>query len=128
METSKFKSLFPMLRTSDSLDKKLLDFFWRESEDPSSKNYDLITGETQWVLEMPLPGLKKEDVNISLVRSRVLKIESEKKSKWFGSKKMEFLLSEDADLELIDAEMNEGILTIKIPKRKTSIEKTIKIK
>lgn len=127
MNTTEFKSLFPMMKTTDLLNDKLLDYFWLENN-KSSKGYDMTQSEDRWSLEIPFPGFEKDQIEITLSESGKMIIESEKQNKWTGTKKLEFKLSEFADVSSISAEMENGVLKIVVPKRKTTEKKTIKIK
>jgi HSP20 family protein len=127
MNTAEFKSLFPMLKTTDTLNEKLLDHFWLEG-DRIAKSYDVTQDENSWSVEISFPGFEKDQIDITVSESGKMIIESEKRNKWTASKKFEFKLSESADLNSVQAEMKNGILKIMVPKRKTMERKTIKIK
>ncbi len=90
-----------------------------------------------YYIEVDLPGVKKEDINID-VKDNVLtisgerKIEEERKEDDFyrvesvyGTFERSFTLPEDVDVDKIEAEAKDGVLTVKIPKAQ-SVEKTPK--
>ncbi len=81
-----------------------------------------------YYIEVDLPGVKKEDVSIS-VNDNVLtisgerKLEEERKDEEFyriesvyGSFERSFTLPEDVDADKIEAEFKDGVLTVRIPK------------
>lgn len=76
-----------------------------------------------------LPGVKSEDVKID-VENNVLTLRGERKlerdekkdnyhrvERWYGSFARQFLLPRTVDAEKIDAELKEGVLTVRLPKR-----------
>lgn len=89
-----------------------------------------------------LPGVKEEDISISLYHD-MLTIKGEKKSKKeekdehhymtersFGSFTRSLRLPYDAEANKVEAEFDNGILTLRIPRPKShaAAEKNIKIK
>ena len=86
---------------------------------------NIITKENGWDIEISLPGYSKEEVNISLANNRLTVSGKKEKStekfnrrewnnEWF---ERSFNLGENADSEKISAEMNHGILTIRVAKK-----------
>nr|AGL45960.1 small heat shock protein 17.9CI [Dorcoceras hygrometricum] len=81
------------------------------------------------VFKADLPGLKKEEVKVEVEEGRVLQIRGERSSekeekndKWHrverssGKFLRRFRLSENAKLEEIKAAMENGVLTVTVPK------------
>lgn len=97
-------------------------------------------GEFAYHIELDLPGVKKEDVNVQ-VKDGVLVISGERKVKEevkeedyykvessFGSFSRSFRLPEEADIESIHAESEDGVLEVVVPKLDSSkVEKVKKI-
>ena len=97
--------------------------------------------EKRYYIEIDLPGVKKEDINIDL-NDRVLTISGERKFKEkvkkenyykietsFGKFERSFSLPEDADIDNIEAKTENGVLDIFIPKiKKETPKKKIEIK
>jgi HSP20 family protein len=90
-----------------------------------------------YYLEVDLPGVKKEDIHID-VEDNALRISGERKlqeerrdeefyrvESVYGKFERLFSLPEDVDASKIEAEMEDGVLQIKIPK-KQAIEKAPK--
>ncbi len=90
-----------------------------------------------YYIEVDLPGVKKEDINID-VNENVLTISGERKledsrandefyrvESVYGKFERSFSLPEDVDEDKIEAEAKNGVLIVKIPKAQT-IEKTPK--
>lgn len=103
----------------------------------SSLKYDVINDDKNYLLELSLPGFKKEDVNIN-VENDVLTIKGERKKNdklnyqyngtFFGEFEKSFDLPEDILNDKIEASFNNGILSISIPKNeKARVSKMIKI-
>jgi len=101
---------------------------------------DIEEKDTEYVVTVELPGVKKDDVKISL-KDNVLTISGEKKrvkkinkknfyqcERVFCSFERSFRLPELVDHEKIEAEFKDGILTIVVPKSPESKPKSIEIK
>ena len=97
-------------------------------------------GEFAYHVEVDLPGIKKEDINISVEENKLI-ISGERKVKEeikeenyykvessFGSFSRSFSLPEEADIENIHAESQDGVLEVIVPKlEKASVDKVKKI-
>ena len=93
-----------------------------------------------YYLEIDLPGVKKENIDIS-VNDGVLTISGERKlekkeekenyvkiESFFGRFERSFKLPPDADLDNIEAKYEDGVLKIFIPKKQKPAGKKIEIK
>lgn len=89
---------------------------------------DIQDNDTEYTIEAELPGVKKEDVEITLNDGRlnlsVKKEEvSENKNKKYIHRERKYaqmsrsILLADADDEGIKAKLEEGVLTIQVPKK-----------
>ncbi len=94
-------------------------------------------GDDAYYIEVDLPGVKKDDININ-VDDNTLTISGERKIKEehkednfykvesvYGKFERSFSLPEDVDTDKIEAEHKNGVLEIKIPKV-AKVEKTPK--
>lgn len=101
---------------------------------------DIEEKDKEFEISVELPGIKKDDVKIS-VKDNVLSISGEKKQekkvdkenyhrieRTFGKFQRSFTLPDYVDVENIDAEYKDGILNITIPKLKESISKQVEVK
>jgi HSP20 family protein len=100
--------------------------------------YDVIENDKEYLLEIPLAGIKKEDIKVN-VEKQMLNISAERienneinynrKETFFGKYEKSFKLPEDVDKENITANSVDGILKIIIPKleQKTNNIKVIDI-
>jgi HSP20 family protein len=87
--------------------------------------HDIIENEKEYIVEAMLAGIKKEDVLVD-VNERRLSIEAERKEvkdlkynrkeSFTGKYKRSFILPDDADSDNITANMEDGVLTVVIPK------------
>ena len=97
--------------------------------------------EKEYTVELAAPGLKKEDFNVNIDRDGNLHIRMEskdehkdedKKSHYlrreFSYSKYEqtLLLPDDVDKDRIEAKVNDGVLTVNLPKVEKLPEKTMK--
>jgi len=112
----------------------------------SSHQYDFTPsintreGEHAYHIELDLPGIKKEDVSVS-VEENVLVVSGERKVKdeikkenyykvesSFGEFSRSFSLPEEADIENIHAESIDGVLEVTVPKlESTKVDKIKKV-
>ncbi len=96
-------------------------------------------GEYAYHIELDLPGIKKEDIDIS-TEDNVLTISGERKIKdevkeedyykvesRYGKFSRSFTLPEDIDVENIHAESADGVLEVIIPKKEDEAKKPRKI-
>ncbi len=100
---------------------------------------NIYNNNDEYVVVAKLPGVKKEDVSITL-KDNSLKISGEKKDdkkekengylneRYSGKFERNFLLNEKVDSNKIDAEMKNGLLMIKLPKSPEVKPKSITIK
>ena len=117
----------------DDFSNMLDDFFtgsWpiRRSLAGDTFKIDIQDNDKEYTIEAELPGVKKEDVEITLNDGRlnisVKKEEvSENKSKKYIHRERKYaqmsrsILLADADDEGIKAKLEEGVLTIQVPKK-----------
>lgn len=107
---------------------KLFDEFFDETHDITSRKcpaHDVIENDDEYILEMELAGVKKDDISME-TEDGVLTIETERKrdetlkytrKEMYGGKyKRSFILPDNVSTEEIKASMSDGILTVIIPK------------
>jgi HSP20 family protein len=101
---------------------------------------DITEDEKEFVVKAELPGLKREEVSVT-VQDGVLsitgerKVEKEEKNKKYhrversyGSFVRSFTLPETADASKVNAEFKDGVLNVKLAKSPKAQPKTIEIK
>ena len=101
---------------------------------------DVTESEKDYTISFELPGVKKNDVKVS-VENGLLFVEGDKKyvgeekstDSWrrerrYGSFKKSFRLGDGVDQRKIRAEFKDGILEINVTKSKESLKKEIEIK
>ena len=90
---------------------------------------DLVETDEHFVLKADLPGLTEDDVNIE-VEENVLTISGERKQenvqegerffaveRGYGSFSRSFSLPDGTDAEHVSAEVRDGVLTLRVPKK-----------
>ena len=107
-----------------------------------SPRIDISEKENQVIVTAEIPGVKKEDLKLTL-QDNILTIEGEKKNeivvdekkyyreeRRFGSFKRTFTIPFEVETEKVNADFNNGVLTIKLDKVQLQVpeEKVIKIK
>jgi len=108
--------------------------------DDFSPTINTREGEYAYHIEVDLPGVKKEDINIQ-VEDNILVVSGERKVKKemkeenyykiessFGSFSRSFSLPEEVDVENIHAENEDGVLEVIVPKLESAkVDKVKKI-
>ena len=94
--------------------------------------------DTAYTVELAAPGLKKEDFNVNIDRdgnlhirmeSKAEKKDEDKKSHYlrreFSYSKFEqtLLLPDDVDKDGIEAKVNDGVLTVNLPKTEKKVRR-----
>ncbi len=113
-----------------------------ESDTPTTwtPRVDLSETESDFVIALDLPGLKKEDVTINF-ESDMLTISGERREestredvnyyrteRFYGRFSRSFTFPKSVDIDKIDAGFEDGVLTIKVPKAAESKPRKIQIK
>lgn len=119
-------SRFPRLETGMKVD-------WAPSADVSEN-------ESEFLIRAELPGVKKEDIKVK-VSDGVLTLEGERRQekeekgekmhrveRFYGSFSRSFALPDNADVSGVKAESKDGLLTIKIPKLKSTPTRAVDVK
>lgn len=121
------------------------DFFgpseqaWRDTSKPMS-SYDLEESESHFLLTMDLPGIKSEDLSITS-ENNVLTIHAKREKKhsndtdstktygrYYGELQRSFHLPENVNAEAIEANYENGELSIALPKLEKAKPKKIEVK
>ena len=97
--------------------------------------------DKEYTVELAAPGLKKDDLNVNIDRDGNLHIHMESKNekkdedkkshylrREFSYSKFEqtLLLPDDVDKDKIEAKVNDGVLTVNLPKTEKKEDKTLK--
>jgi HSP20 family protein len=105
-----------------------------------SPRVDIAETEKEISLHVEIPGVQKDDVKISINEDRILSIRGEKRQSetiegqqfvrvesHFGTFARSFTLSDSIDINGIQAEFNNGILQITLPKVELEKPKSIEV-
>ncbi len=99
--------------------------------------------DKEFIIEVEIPGVEKEDIELNLTNKRIeIKAEKKKEKKQINKEKKayfyektyagfykKFDVPDNADVSRINASYKNGVLTIKLPKKISSKnKKTIQIK
>ena len=101
---------------------------------------DITEDDKEYVINAELPGVKKEDVKVS-IENGVLSISGERKTEkeekgkkyhrveqTYGTFMRSFTLPEGSSGEKISAEFRDGILKVRLPKGEEAKAKAVEIK
>jgi len=116
-------------RFNDVLDSIINDSFFNERFVNKTPAVNIAETENEFHIELAVPGLKKEDLKISLDKN-VLSVSAEKKTENIDETKKyskreysynsfvrSFTLPETADQTKIEAEYTDGILKLNVSKK-----------
>jgi HSP20 family protein len=138
------------LKEFEDMEKRLAEFFRRGADAGHGKEaltmaewspaVDITEDEKEYILKAELPGMKKEDIRIT-VQNDVLTISgeraSEKKEKGnkyhriersYGTFMRSFSLPEDADGTKVAADCKDGLLKVHIPKSEKAKPNSVEVK
>jgi HSP20 family protein len=99
---------------------------------------DIEEQDNAYVIEAELPGVQKDDVNIELV-SNELMITGEikereregilrKRTRRIGRFEYRVRLPEQVDADKVEANLKDGVLSVRVPKREQAKRRTIQVK
>ena len=112
-----------MLMRYNPFENLFLDFF------DARKSYwtplaDIKEEEKQFIVDVEIPRMDDKDVKVSVSKD-VLTIEGERKNRSFVRS---FTLPTSVDPEKIEASLDRGILTVKVPKMSEKVPRKIDVK
>jgi HSP20 family protein len=99
---------------------------------------DIEEEDGAYVLEADLPGVKRNDVKIEQIgnelvisgefKERARKGVMRRQTRQTGRFAYRVMLPEQVDAEKVDAKLNEGVLTVRVPKSQQAQRRQIEIK
>lgn len=129
MKLAKFNHLDPIHPASFS---NLLDRFFHDSIGQNVKQFtpavDIAEEDKQYDIHVSVPGMKKSDFELEVLDGRLTisgerKLEEKKEGKNFhsietlyGAFKRTFFIPDDVRVDAIEANYEDGLLKIKLPK------------
>jgi len=128
----------PIVRTQSWLPEmfnELLDNKWLVNSSTTAPAVNVIENEKNYMIEVAAPGMQKKDFHIStqdeqLVIAMEKNVEANKETFHYlrrefnySSYKQAFVLPDDVMVEKITAKMEDGILTITLPKKEEVVER-----
>lgn len=136
-----FRTFESMLRRFDELFEDLTRSTpFRLEPGSLSPRVDISEDENHVYIRAELPGVAKEDVKVTLSDDRVLTIRGEKKQerktesenflrmeRLFGSFCRSFVLPENVAVDKIEAQFENGLLMLTLPKTEPSKPKEVEI-
>lgn len=121
----------------------IMDEFFNDVVNTNRESFvpgiDISETDNQFLISAELPGMKKDDIDISLDNGRLTisgerKFEKEEEGKTFhrvetryGSFNRSFQLPDNVDEESINAKYENGLLNISIDKAEDKVKKKIEI-
>jgi HSP20 family molecular chaperone IbpA len=123
MNTEDFRSLFPW--AISRMDGVTPNYF---SEFVHTGEHKIIEEEKEWKIKIPIPGVLKEDITVSIRELDKLTIEVSEKSEWNSGIVKKFKLNPTCDIDNISVKLVNGILTIDLPKKESHYDKILDIK
>ena len=85
----------------------------------NKEEYYVTSDDKQWIIEMPLPGMSKENLKIDFQDSMLtISAASSIKSKAIRNIKKSWALDDSINVSAISAKLENGLLTVVLPKIK----------
>jgi HSP20 family protein len=128
----------------DSFDDLVKGFFLRpmrfEQQDPVRVKVDVKEDPTSHTVLAEIPGVKKEDIQVSIdgnqvaVSAEVKRQKEEKQGektvrteRYYGKVYRQFALAQDVDQEKAQAKYENGVLELRLPKKAASSTRTLTV-
>jgi HSP20 family protein len=129
----------------DNLDELFKGFFLRpmrleQSQEPMRIRMDVKEDDKAYVVHAEIPGVKKEDIQVSIDGSQVaisaeVKRQKEEKQgektlrteRYYGKVYRAFSLAQDVDQEQAQARYENGVLELTLPKRAASATRKLTV-
>ncbi len=145
MTLVRFKPIREFDNINNSIQKYFDDFTSMESSfntDTFTPKFDISEKGNQFIIETEVPGVKKENLKITL-QDNILTIQGEKKNvsneserkyflteRTYGSFKKSFTLPEEVNSDKVNAKFNDGVLSVTLDKVEevSPVEKVIEVK
>lgn len=102
---------------------------------------DISDTDKEYIIEADLPGVKEEDLDISVSKDGLLTVKGKRENKKeqkernyyrmersYGSFERTIALPDNCDSNKVDASFQNGILSVKIPKKEPAIGEVKHIK
>jgi len=127
--------MIPVRRTTNWLPSLFNDFLgneWVVKNTASSPAVNILENESEFKVEVAAPGLSKEDFHIEMPEENHLVVSMEKKTEnkegegnrylrrefSYVNFRQSMILPDNVDSEKIEAKVENGVLSISIPKQK----------
>jgi HSP20 family protein len=129
----------------DNLDELFKGFFLRpmrleQSQEPMRIRMDVKEDDKAYVVHAEIPGVKKEDIQVSIEGNQVaisaeVKRQKEEKQaektlrteRYYGKVYRAFSLAQDVDQEQAQARYENGVLELTLPKRAASATRKLTV-
>ena len=113
-----YQNFIPVAQKSkltNTMDKIFRDSFWDDFESAfTQKGWYSEKTDTEWLLQIPVPGLTKDDLVIKVVKDG-LNIKVNEGNRWTEKFEKTFTLLHDSNLKAVSAKVENGLLNISIP-------------
>jgi len=134
-----FGEMTSLRQAMDRLFDESVVRFWEPGGGGDTVPLDVIERDDALVVKASLPGMKPEDVDISIHRN-VLSIQGEmqgeeesggrvhRRERWYGRFSREMTLPVEVNPDACDARFEDGVLTITLPKSEQARARRIQIR
>jgi len=113
-----FKPVTQARRINENIDTLLKDPFWDEFENfftKPSKGWHCMKEDKNWVLQIAVPGLTKEDLKVKMIKGELSIASTNEDNIWLGSFDKRFTLPEEINTKKIKAKVEKGVLILNLP-------------
>lgn len=131
----------PLWDMEDMLDRMMMRPAWREMEaaEPQIK-MDVSEADGAYTVKAEIPGVKKEDIHVTIDRNQVCisaEVKQEKEVKEgekmvrcersYGKAMRSFCLDQEVDQDAAKAKYADGVLELNLPKKNVAAQKELTV-
>ena len=138
---SKITHFDPLWDMDDMFDRMMMRPAWREMEAAEPQiRMDVSEADDAYTVKAEIPGVKKEDIHVTIDRNQVCisaEIKQEKEVKEgermvrcersYGKAMRSFRLDQDVNPDAVQAKYADGVLELKMPKKVVAAQKEVMI-
>lgn len=131
----------PLWDMDDMFDRFMMRPAWREMEAAEPQiRMDVSEADGAYTIKAEIPGVKKEDIHVTIDRNQVCisaEVKQEKEVKegekmvrcerCYGKAMRSFSLDQEVDQDAVKAKYADGVLELKLPKKISAAKKEVAI-
>jgi HSP20 family protein len=109
----------------DSFMERAFNWAWSDPIWVTSRNYrvyDVKENDDNYTITLEIPGYKREEIKLETINSSIQLTAENSKGKYVKSWRLS-----DSNLDKVTSKLEDGVLTINVPKSPTAVAKSVTI-